>query len=130
MLKRLQRIGIILSLTFLALSACQPVAQPTTPPPPSPTATLAYPPPAQFVPPVTMAYPGPSEGSTNYVPWSDVEQAVLNGRVSQAYLDQFGHVTLVLKDRTMMLALAPAVDSFDKLLDQCGQTCKDLQVNR
>ena len=109
----------IMVLSIVMLSACQPKT-------PTPT---AYPAPGQTQA-SGSAYPGPSAGVTNYVLWADVENAITKGTIDQAYLDQTGHVTLILKDKSIMLALGPTPDAFTKLIEQCGTPCKDIKVNK
>jgi hypothetical protein len=129
MKKQLSFTFVFLLLSLIALAACQSSQGPSSTPTNIPTSTSAYPPPAQILPP-PGTYPGPSEGVTNYVQWSDLENAVKAGNAAQAYVDQIGHVTLVLKDNTVMLAQGPTPDAFSKLLEQCGATCEDIKVTQ
>lgn len=122
MTRSILALGILL-MSFFLLTACQPKSQPASTNTPAP----AYPAPAQNVSPA-QAYPGPSQGVTNFSAWSDVENAVKDGKVAQAYVDTLGHVTLVLKDKSVMLSMGPTTDAFTKLLDQCGAACKDIKV--
>lgn len=136
-MKRLFSFSIMIMFVFAALiTACQ--AQPTTAPVdqvsppapdesgyPAPAVEEVYPPPQQPLP-VYNPYPGPSEGETNYVEWSQAEAAVMNGDVAEVYQAHTMHVTLVLKDGSVLLAKEPQIDTIFQVLDQCGDPCKDV----
>jgi len=93
----------------------------------------AYPAPAIISPPsislplvVYNPYPGPSEGVTNYVDWSVAEEAIINGEIVEAYQAHTLHVTLVKKDGALILSIEPEIDEVFRVLDRCGDPCKDV----
>jgi hypothetical protein len=133
------RLVVVVALAFgVVLAACSPSAPASTPeaqPQPAtsepnayPAPQEAYPPPAQAIP-AYNPYPGPSEGVTNYIEWSAAESAILAGQVAQVYQADTMHVTLVLKDGSVQLAKEPALDEVFKVIDTCGDACKDIQRN-
>jgi len=92
-----------------------------------------YPSPAQVSPPSISLplvskspYPGPSDGATNYLDWSEVEKAILNGDISEAYQSHTLHVTLVKKNGDIILTIEPSIDEVFRVLDRCGDSCKDV----
>ena len=97
---------------------------------PSPGADSSiYPAPAQDIP-VYNPYPGPSEGVVNYLEWAKVEELILGGKVSKVYHAQSMHVTLVLKDGSVAIAIEPALDEVFKVIERCGQACSDIEQTK
>lgn len=70
-------------------------------------------------------YPGPSQGNASYVDWKAAESAILAGEVAEIYQDNVLHVTLLLKSGDTMLTIQPAMDEVTKVLERCGDLCKD-----
>lgn len=126
---------LALGITLAGCSSAAPANTPEAQPQPEtndagvyPAPLDAYPAPAQQLP-VYNPYPGPSEGVSNYVEWAAAESAIMGGQVSQVYQADTMHVTLVLKDGSIMLAKEPAQDEVFKVIDACGDACKDIQRN-
>lgn len=84
-----------------------------------------YPPP-ELVLPVYNPYPGPSEGETNYIDWSQAEVLILDGEVSEVYQAHTLHVTLVLTDGNIALSVEPKMDQVFDVVERCGDLCKDV----
>lgn len=97
-----------------------------------PEQVQAYPEPDQAYPPpeniqlVYNPYPGPSEGVSDYILWSQVEALILGGEVKEVYQAQTLHVTLVLGDGKIILVLEPKIDAVFEIVDRCGDLCKDV----
>ncbi len=124
---------VVLTLGGL-LSACgsaQPTSTPTLEAYPAPlqvaTDTSPYPGPGGAA---VNPYPGPSSGNVTQVDWAKAEETLLAGQVVQVYVNRAGYVTLVLKDNSVLQTLAPAPDEVSKVLERCGDTCKDVQVTQ
>jgi hypothetical protein len=127
MSKRLVVVAILALGTLLA--ACGPATTPATESPAYPAPELeGYPVPAQVDEPFDNPYPGPSEGVTIYSEWSVAETAILNGQVEQIFQASTFHVTLVLKDGSVILAKEPALDEVLRLIERCGDPCQGLEV--
>ena len=84
-----------------------------------------YPPPASVLP-VYNPYPGPSEGVSNYVDWSQAEALILKGEVTEVYQTHTLHVTLVLIDGKIILVVEPELDEIFNVVERCGDLCKDV----
>lgn len=114
-----------LGMLLAACSSSTPAPATEAPAYPGPE---AYPAPARMAEPVYNPYPGPSEGVTNYVEWAAAETAILDGQVDEAFQAATLHVTLVLKDGSVMLAKEPATDEVVKVIERCGDACQGLEV--
>lgn len=122
-------------LLFLALSILAAGCSPSAPVdnPPAQAEPTAYPGPGDVYPapvvvePVYNPYPGPSEGVTNYVEWAQAESALMAGQVTSIYQAASLHVTLVLKDGSILLAKEPAMDEVMKVIETCGDPCKAIE---
>lgn len=86
-----------------------------------------YPPP-ELVLPVYNPYPGPSEGESNYIDWSQAEALILSGEVSEVYQTNTLHITLVLTDGNIALSVEPEIDQVFDLVERCGDLCKDVII--
>lgn len=130
-------------LALLLLSSCQPTPPVTPASSPSPASVEAtplvesapaYPPPesATYPPPVegqiVGIYPGPTTGDASGVDWPTAENTILAGEAAEIYLDNLFHVTLVLKNGQVLVTVQPALDEVSKILDRCGEPCKDTLV--
>ncbi len=109
-----------------------PTSGPETMAKPSPVVGEAYPPPSDTYPPplgdipAYNPYPGPSDGVVEYLDWDQVEALILKGEVSEVYQAHSLHVTLVLPDKRVVNAFEPQIDEVFRLLDRCGDPCKDV----
>jgi hypothetical protein len=152
------RIWLLLTLLLaMSLAACQPAAPTTTPgggaetEAPAPAATAIpeeaqpYPyPPAQSEgqasetqTSVTQteapaasggpAYPAPGEPQT--VEWSEAEQVILNGEVSQIDQKSTLEVTLTLKDSRVLITTEPSFDEVVRVKERCAEVCAGLIIN-
>lgn len=70
------------------------------------------------------AYPAP--GQPEEIDWSLAQTRIMNGEVSGVVQNQSLQVTLTLKDGRTMVTTEPALDDVFKVLDQCGDPCKDV----
>jgi hypothetical protein len=132
-----KRLVIVAALALaLFLASCAP-GTPITPVQTAPSATEApaspgpegYPQPL-LVDPSQGTYPGPGGDVSNYVVWGIAEAALMEGRVAQVFQNETWHVTLVLKDGTVMLALSPAADEVQNIIQRCGDACQGLEVGQ
>jgi hypothetical protein len=73
-------------------------------------------------------YPGPSGEFTNFTAWEIAESALLDGLAAQVYTSPTGHLTIILKDGGVMLALEPIVGEYKNTLAECGEACKEIEV--
>jgi hypothetical protein len=71
-------------------------------------------------------YPGPSDGVFNYVDWSQAEAVLLKGEVTEVYQTHTLHVTLVLTNGNIILAIEPELDEVINVVERCGDLCKDV----
>ena len=152
MQKRVWSLIVIILAIVLLLTACQSSTQITvsnTEEVSSPTEPLelpegqgetevptlqaeTYPGPEQPYPapelvlPIYNPYPGPSEGVSNYINWSEAEALVLRGEVSEAYQTHSLHVTLVLIDGNVALTIQPELDEIFNVVERCGDLCKEI----
>jgi hypothetical protein len=124
-------------ISTLLLSACgtaTPVSPTPTPAPviEAPATTYpepagAYPAPAPVVVEVANPYPGPGQEQGNYAEWPQAEETILSGQVARFFQASSKHVTLVLKDGSILLALEPAIDEVIRVIERCGEACKDIE---
>ncbi len=130
---------LITLVSALLLSACGASTPVSTPSPvvEETVAATTYPEPVNTYPQpesvptavssdIPNAYPGPGQGG-EFTDWSRAEQAILNGEVAELYRDNSMHVTLVLKNGGVWLALEPALDEVVRVVERCGEPCKDIQ---
>ncbi len=149
MQSRIKYVILFVGLAAMVLVACGPAATPvptataTQEPPqvpvqsniqesyPAPDQSNApgsYPAPAPSGnEPVYSPYPGPSEGVTNFMDWSQAEQTILDGKVAKAYEAPTQHITLVLKDGSVALTMEPTLDEVQRVIERCGEACKDIE---
>jgi hypothetical protein len=121
---------LIFSMLVAACGPATPTASPTEVTEPSvtyPEPEAAYPAPAVSAP-AANPYPGPSEGVTNYASWSQAESALMGGLVSQVFEAATLHVTLVMKDGSIMLALEPSSGEVSRVIETCGDACKGVEM--
>lgn len=85
-------------------------------------ATPTIPPDSQSV--GGAAYPAP--GQPEEIDWSLAQTRIMNGEVSGVVQTQSLQVTLTLKVGGTMVTTEPALDDVFKVLDQCGDPCKDV----
>ena len=90
-----------------------------------PSPDEAYPPPV-IVQPVYNPYPGPSDGVSNFLDWSQAEALILKGDVSEVYQTHTLNVTLVLIDGKIFLTVEPEIDEVFKVVERCGDLCKSV----
>lgn len=91
-----------------------------------PSSADTYPPPIAL-PLIYSPYPGPKEGETSYLDWSMAEQAIMSGQIVEVYQTPTLHVTLVKKEGSVILTIEPMLDEVFKVLDRCGDACKDVK---
>ena len=126
------------ALAAIFLAACQ-TNPPVVPSAPADTAlpaeeTPAYPAPATEAPAaiapeqVQGIYPGPVTANTSSIAWSAAEKSILGGEVAEIYLDNYFHVTLILKNGESRVTLQPALDTVSQLLESCGEPCKETSL--
>jgi hypothetical protein len=127
--------------------ACGPkqTAVPTTPPtqpvvttgptayPIQPVATTgptAYPIQAQPTDlPSSSQKPGyPPPGTPETIDWATAQGILLSGQVVQVSQSHALQVILTLRDGRQLVTTEPAIDEVTKVLQQCGDPCKDIKV--
>ena len=139
----------ILSILALTGSACQSAATAT----PTPTAAVtqaieqtAYPQPYPlptsdpYLAPAEQnpsAYPDPGAQSAGLYPgiqdgaevmWEQAVSMIMYGEVAQVMQTHELKVTLMLKDGRSFTAIEPQIDDVLKVIEQCGDACKDIAV--
>ena len=147
---RFKQTVILVLLSAAVLVACSPAATPAPPvlptqesyplpeqpTPPGESSTQpeqptppgeSYPQPEQPILPVYSPYPGPSEGVTNFIDWSQAEETILSGKVAKVYQAPTQHITLVLKDGSVALTTEPLLDEVTQVIERCGDPCKDIE---
>jgi hypothetical protein len=144
------RIGFIVLVGSLILSACQLFNQggvTTEVPigtsfPTSEVATVPYPypiitPQAQSVPypypPVqesqtqgTMVYPDLKDGDS--IEWDQAIGTILSGYVTKAVQTHDKNVFITLSDGRTLKTTEPAIDDVIKLIQSCGDFCKNIVI--
>lgn len=94
---------------------------------PPPTRVVpAYVPPGQEATLVDI-YPGPGQGPTQTISWDEAVALIQDGRVAKVTQAQTLQVTLALKDGTVAQTTEPALDEVFKVIDACGDPCKDIE---
>ena len=126
-------------LFVIAITGCQttptPVAAtqtavPTTASYPSPM-PLVTPTPESYLAPATLvvptqgSYPSPVSGSSPTA-WTDAEQMIIKGDVTQILQTKSLDVTLTLRDGQTVTTTAPAADAVQQAITTCGDLCKDI----
>lgn len=87
----------------------------------------AYPAPMSPVE-VYNPYPGPSDGVMEWTEWQDAVVVINSGDVLEVYEVETLHVTLVLADGRVILAKEPEFGEVSRLLQACGDACKDVVI--
>ena len=86
--------------------------------------------PAQGVPPAPgtadILYPGVLDGTEVY--WIQAVSMILNGEVTQVMQTHALKVYLTLKDGRTLLSIEPAIDEVMKVIQSCGDLCKNILV--
>lgn len=116
------RIITLLLLTTLLVVSCQfsqPKEQPTIPD------DMAYPAPPMLGD-ANSLYPAYATGS--YITWNQAREMIFNGEVTQISVTQTLLTALSLKDGRTLLAQQAAPGELQKLLDECGEICKDIDI--
>lgn len=112
-------------LLVLLLSACQAGVPTTEPEGAYPAPAGSYPQPQGAVP-----YPqgevSPDEGQQ--IEWGQAEAIILNGAVAQITQTHDGAVILRLYDGVVFVSQQPQVDDVFKVIERCGDPCKDILV--
>lgn len=147
--------ALMLTLIFaVSLAACGTTAPTTNPPTEQPVETTspeqgtsnptpfqqnlpsvqdAYPAPAIAAPTDNTqsgggtaggAYPAPAQNEE--IDWSIAQMRIMNGEVSGVVQTQSLQVMLTLEDGRTLVTTEPALDDVFKVLDQCGDPCKDV----
>ena len=117
---------------LILLAACQSTGQEgdfAYPPvqPPAQVETLGYPsPPSAPAGSPTSAEPYPSEPLV--VTWEEAKSAILKGNVVDVIQLHSLTVNLVLQDGSQLTTEEPAIDDVLEVIDQCGQTCENIQI--
>ena len=94
---------------------------------PEPTRVVpTYPSPGQEATLVDV-YPGPGQGPTQTISWDEAVTLIKGGKVAKVTQAQTLQVTLALKDGTVAETTEPALDEVFKVIDACGDTCKDIE---
>ena len=109
--------------TEASYPAPQTIQEGDAQPYPGPQAASATPSAEQLLP-----YPGPVEQAAQLADWSQIEGALLAGNVAEIYVAASQHVTLVLKDGSILLSIEPTQGEIARLIDTCADACKDIQV--
>lgn len=135
------RFALLLSMLLLiVLTACQsPAPAAETPTQEVPTQevsesseTSAYPAPVGVNP--TVPGPGSAEflypeiASGEFVSWEAAVAMILNGEVTRLAQNHLLQVTLDLKDGRSLVAVEPNMDDVMKVVEQCGDLCKDIPL--
>jgi hypothetical protein len=95
---------------------------------PAAEAAQAYPAPAAqpLVAQVEPVYPNLKDGAE--VQWSQVQSIVFSGQVTKIGQTHDLNVYITLKDGRTFKVVEPAIDDILKLVQQCGDLCKDVKV--
>ena len=121
-------IGLFLG-SCVSQSVTPSAPQPTYPSPElSPTITSGgYPSPQILATQVGSGYPGPNESAN--ITWEIAKQLILEGGVLT--IEQHADLTLLLtlKDDRIFQTIEPLFDEVVRLIEQCGEKCKDTSVN-
>jgi len=128
-LKLLLCISIGLFLGACVSQSVTPSApQPSYPPPElSPTITSGgYPSPQPLTTQDGGGYPGPIEPAT--ITWEIAKQLILEGGVLTIEQHADLNLYLALKDDRIFQTIEPMFDDVVRLIDQCGEKCKDTHV--
>jgi uncharacterized lipoprotein len=137
-MKYLYLVVLGLLLVFI-LSACQSFkaegeTQQVYPAPAEalPASAETYPAPAQAYPQPQIYDPYPdSETSTLEaveIEWGQAEKIIMNGAVSQVTQTHDGKVILRLKDGSVFTAEQPQLDEVLRVIEKCGDLCKDIKI--
>jgi hypothetical protein len=92
------------------------------------TKAAAYPAPVSSVQsslPVTL-YPELKDG--DILEWQHVEGTIYSGLVSRVSQTHDLQVTITMKDGRTFVTTEPAIDDIVKLIQQCGDFCKDIRI--
>ncbi len=107
-----------------------PTAEPTAVPAtayPLPPAPGPYPAPYPAVmQPGGPLYPNYQDGAE--VTWEQALAMIMNGEVSKATQTHDLKVFLTLKDGRTLVTVEPAIDDVMKVIQTCGEMCKDIVV--
>lgn len=141
----------ILVILAFALAACQPTAtvanteapppvetqspspvvQATTPPaavteaqPPATSDPGAYPPPAKSG---QGAYPAPGQEGTQ-ITWDEAVALVMEGKIAQVMQTHSLTVILTHQDGQIFNTVEPEIDEIFRIVEQCGDLCKDISL--
>jgi hypothetical protein len=132
---------ILLVLVVLLLTGCQlgkktPTEQPKEPvgtaypamPTQQPAASTGYPAPVEQPTAANPAnlYPAFKEG--DQIAWNQAAALIANGEVMKIIAAPSLQVTLFLKDGRSLVTQQPAEGELQKVLDACGEACKDIEV--
>lgn len=115
-------------------AAALPTQPETSPVPAQASATpssdlSAYPEPAVNASNATT--PGvlyPDSKSGDMVTWDQAQAMILNHEVLKISQNQALQITLFLKDGRSLLSLEPELDDVNKVIQTCGDPCKDISV--
>ena len=121
-------------LLILSLTACQQAPAPTAAPEqqiPTQSIQETYPPPeAMPTQPVPgsggVLYPNLQDG--DLANWDQAMAMILNLEVKQVTQTHDQQVTLLLKDGRMLITREPSIDEVFKVIEQCGDPCKEIVV--
>jgi hypothetical protein len=140
-MKQNKIVWLLVGVLFVfSLLGCQPTASPTPAQQALPTtesypASIApvnptvesYPVPSTVVFPTEGAYPSPQSGSST-VAWTDAEQMILKGDVTQVVQSKSLDVTLTTNDGQTVTTTAPAADAVQQAITKCGALCNNVTV--
>jgi hypothetical protein len=73
-----------------------------------------------------ILYPGALDGTEVY--WVQAVSMILNGEVTQVMQTHDLEVYLTLKDGRTLLAIEPEIDDVMKVIQSCGDPCKNILV--
>ncbi len=112
-----------------AVSTTAPT-QPASTQPVLSTEPTAYPIPAQptGLPPASQQPGYPPPGAAETADWATAQVFLLSGQVVQVSQSHSLQVILTLRDGRQLATTEPALDEVMKVIQQCGDLCKDIKV--
>ena len=140
---KLVRLMIVMLILVISVLACQipgtssteateaPAGQQTGYPPASSLPT-PYPEPASYPSPqaameqVLALYPDLEDGAD--VTWEQAMGIIGYGVVTKVMQTHDMKVYLTLEDGRTFVTVEPAIDDIIRLIEECGETCKDIKV--
>jgi hypothetical protein len=130
---KLGRILTLILLATLLISACSGVAGTTQETPAQPAQEYPYPGQGEELapqPPPTFAggNPYPELNDGDEIPWPQAIGMIMTGMVTNVVQTHDMKVMVTIQDGRTFMTLEPAIDEVMRVIEQCGDPCKNITV--